>query len=404
VKAEDVDGAQQTPQRTDDVDAAVGADARLDRCEIFAKCLGRRVAGGIVGQRETQSAMDEREFAPVWLGFLPRTQRITDVWKRGHIALDRSEQVGRYSAAHDVLREPRLQRRHGLLIARDDESARLLVCVDNRVGSHVGVPVAIRADPTAERQKRRHRPAGASFETFEEQGCFVEERLTKTREQVTDFVVHRRCAVVEFAALPHEHDLRAQLGLEGDGLFRRAQLLIEFAQQPGDRSDLLARRAAQHFGWMRREHERDLELVEVDGGGRIERLEGSAQRTFAVERAFATPEFPVQLFGQIHHAKIQTERANDVDRVVGREGVEHGVDFVIEPPSGFGAALPREQPQPFDVLVGVRPRMRAQYVADEPAQIRNTRAQRSGRVTLRIAAGRSARGSSNQNHRGTSSR
>jgi hypothetical protein len=195
--------------------------------------------------------------------------------------------------------------------------------------------------------------------------------------------VDGRRAAIELVALPEQQDLRAQLGLDPGAILGGQHALVEVAQERRDRGQLVAGRAAEHLGRMRGEHERQLDLGDAQGSLGRQRLERAAQRRLAAQRALAPAPFPMELLGEVHHLKVQAERANDVDRVLAREALEDGIDLAIDRLARRGAPFAGQRAQPFDRGEGRRPRVRAQRVADEPPEQRHLHAQRRRRVGRR---------------------
>ena len=151
------------------------------------------------------------------------------------------------------------------------------------------------------------------------------------------------------------------------------------------------------------EDQRNLEAVEPLRRVEVERLDRAAQRLVTGQRSFAPAVLAMQLLGEVHHPEVQPKRAQHVDRVVGFERVEHGIDLFIELRSGGRAPLTGEQAQPFDVFERAGPRVRLQHLAHQPAEVRDARAQRRRGVALVVALffAPAARA---QNQRGTASR
>ena len=125
------------------------------------------------------------------------------------------------------------------------------------------------------------------------------------------------------------------------------------------------------------EDQADLEPFDRRPRRRRQRLDRTAQRLVTMQRALAAPPLAVQLLGEVDHLEVQVEGADHVDGVAGAEFVQHGVDRRVVAAARVCTARACEGAQPLDPLERARERVRAQHVADEPAEERDARAKRS---------------------------
>jgi hypothetical protein len=90
----------------------------------------------------------------------------------------------------------------------------------------------------------------------------------------------------------------------------------------------------------------------------------------------------MQFLGQIHHLEIQAEAADHVDGVVDVERVEDAIELRFVERRRIVTARAREGAQTLDEFVRARARVLAKNVADEPAEVRDARAERRRGITV----------------------
>jgi hypothetical protein len=151
--------------------------------------------------------------------------------------------------------------------------------------------------------------------------------------------------------------------------------------------DLLDHRATLHFGRVRREDERDLQLpqraqrvVVLERGG--ETLEGADRRGLAMERPFPAAMLAVELLGEVDELKVERERPDHVDGGGRCDRVDRREDLAMLGRARASAALTRERPKALDQLVRSGSRVRAQDVAEEPSEVIDPRPERRALVPL----------------------
>jgi xanthine dehydrogenase accessory factor len=90
----------------------------------------------------------------------------------------------------------------------------------------------------------------------------------------------------------------------------------------------------------------------------------------------------MQFLRQVHHLKVEIERTDHVDGIAGVQLVEDRIDRRVVVRRRAGTATARERAQPLDAFERSRTRVRAQNVADEPAEERDARAKRGRGVSF----------------------
>ncbi|OIQ71738.1 hypothetical protein GALL_466410 [mine drainage metagenome] len=269
-----------------------------------------------------------------------------------------------------------------------ERAARLqLQRVGQRLGGHVGVAVAVAADPVAHAEERRQPPAAAvgareqliefGFQLKVKPRHFAEEGAVVVRKRVLDFVGHSQLGEAQQPRLPQLGDARAQLGFDLAQPPRRLRL-VAFGEQSRDHAFGVEQALALHFGRVRGQHRRDQRVGEyrveltgvVSGVAQLVQRGAHAARLRAVagELVGAAPAQHVAVLGDVGQDREIAEGADHADRVVARELLQRAVEVAAQ--LGFAVAVVADR-ELADALDGVEHRfalLLADHVAEQPAE------------------------------------
>ena len=176
-------------------------------------------------------------------------------------------------------------------------------------GIHVGVAVAVAADPVAHAEERRDRLAEQVFELAIKARNGAEERRPVVTERVLDLVAHREGAEAQQARLPQLGDADPQQRGVGVAVASVEQGVAR-RQKVGDGEFRVQQAFALHFGGMRGEHRRHPSVLQHLGDpvgrdpGFRHPLKGPHQRSRLGRRVGllivkGTPAQVVPIFGDV---------------------------------------------------------------------------------------------------------
>jgi len=205
-----------------------------------------------------------------------------------------------------------------------------------RVGTDVGVAVAIAAHPVPHAQEGRHRATvQRQLEFAVEHRDLREEGDRIPAQRVFDLVGHRQPGGAQHARLPQLGDAGADGLLVGPPLGAAVQPVAR-GDEAGDRALGVEDALALHLGRMRGQHRADVGLLQRLGdrlgvvAGLAQLLQAARQRPLlAVAQALVVQAAAhvVAVLGEVGQVREVAEGADHAHRLVARQALQQAVEF-----------------------------------------------------------------------------
>jgi hypothetical protein len=193
---------------------------------------------------------------------------------------------------------------------------------------HIGVAVAISADPTTQPQEGGHfdvrvAPVRAQqvFDLGVQLRQLAQKRVAVVGQAVLDLIVHGEPQLAQDARLPQSENHTPQRFFVGGSLLVRHFDAVALGQQPGDGEVAVENALALNFGRMRSENRGDQRLGEESGDllgtqagvahARERQRQAAVLRRGAAELVHPPPAFDMQILGDVGELREVGERPDD---------------------------------------------------------------------------------------------
>ena len=274
-------------------------------------------------------------------------------------------------------------------VVREDDASLRSNRMLQRLGDHVGIAVAIAADPGAETQERRQVQLVAraealsqiSFQRGIELGHLGQKCVAVIGEPIVDFVEDAQLGQSQHRRLPQSQHFAIEPDLQRIRLVGRQNDAVAPLQQPRDLALAIENAFPLHLGGMRGQHRAHQRIVEparkraaTDPRLRqpIERVqETSDLRCGARQRMDAAAAVLMHVLGDVHQMREIRKRPHDIEGLGDRELVEQRIQLAFDDGSLLRARAPKTNgglPDRFDAREALLAGLRAQYVAQYAAE------------------------------------
>ena len=299
-----------------------GVQVRVLRSHGMAQCF---CASQFV-QRGRQPRIQADQGAPVGLVLAVHVVIGRAVGQRLQRRRHRAQQARQRQLGAQLVHLRQVKAQHGLALAPQ--------CHLQRGGRHVGVAVAVAADPVAHAEEVRDRVAGQGlFDLAIHARDLAQEGRVVVGQRVLDLVGHRQLGGAQHARLPQLCDARAHHRFALGALALGVQAVALF-HQFGDGAFGVEDALALHLGRVGGQHGRDAGLAEHGGDvggahvGRAEPLERHRQRALvhvALLLVVFAPAHMVAVFGNIGQVREIAECADHADGLVAAQVLQQPV-------------------------------------------------------------------------------
>ena len=208
-------------------------------------------------QSRGQTGVDANQSAPIGLVFAMLAGIWAVIGQSLHLRRDANQHQRGGQLRAQEMHFAQMVAQHGLALATQGQL--------QRGGGHVGIAIAVAADPVAHSKKHLVDSANALFHVLIQPRNLFEKGRFKVRQRVFNFIGHLQLGVAQQAGLPQLRHARAQLHLQR-GFIPRGQIHRIARRQDASNGPLGIQNAfALHLGRVGCEHRGDIGRFEHFG-------------------------------------------------------------------------------------------------------------------------------------------
>ncbi|TWG84011.1 hypothetical protein L603_002200000220 [Cellulosimicrobium cellulans J34] len=379
----------------------------LHDAQVGLELLGRRVREvRVAGARRGDAVRHDEHDGAVRLARRRLRGRRRHGLREPALALPQRAQTVRRRRAVLVERELAADEASALLERRERVVGRDRGGLARDLGRHVGVAVAVAADPRPEAHERADQGLLAAglvaeqpvVEAAVDRGERVEHRGVEDPEGRLHLVEHGRLVLADRRRAPHRVDLREQAALVLRERRAAEPLRVALVEQRRDAADGAGDRAPARLRRVRGEHGAELEPAQAAqrllaahlGDELLERLgqrvvgRRGARRELGL--ALTQHAHAVVLLREVREVEVAREGARDLLGALHRQALDEGLGLGQHLARGVVVRADRELAQALDVVEQVLAARLAQHGAEQTAEEADVVAQRGGHVVAREPA------------------